>query len=237
MYATLELNQRLLNTKLLRGVQPSDHAMVLSAFSFLHVPRKTTLFHVGDVADFIYMLLEGLVKISYFNIGGDEKIIDVCLPDDIFGGLFLGNYQLRIGTANALTDCIVTRISKTDLFPLIEQIPVIGLALIAEFADEQRETLARLHALMHTNAHHRFLGMLLSFARRKSTDGADEVLLPAALTQEDLANIASINRSTASLLINQLHREGIIGKTARQITLSIAKLEKKLQTEGIDILT
>ncbi len=202
----------------------------------MQVPRRAVIFHVADLADAVYVLLHGLVKVSYFSLDGTERIIDLCLPGDLFGELFLGKYRQRIGTAVAQQACVVASITKNNLHDLVIEHPEVGWSLIGALADDRRDTLARLHALMHINARHRFMGILLSLARRQRSEGHALVQLPALITQEDLANLACINRATASLLLNQLRREGIIDYTTRQITVDIMRLDAALTAAASDLL-
>lgn len=198
--------------------------------------RGESLFHVGEKAECIFLLFNGLVKKSFFSPGGDEKIISIVQSGDIFGELFLGKYGFRIGTAQAIADTHVGRVTKPNLLKLFEQFPQLSLNLIAHLADEQRETLARLHALMHIDARHRLLGTLLSLARRVECSSCEWHQLPSGITQDDLANIACLNRSTASLYINELRAQGILGGKGRLVTVNRPAVEALLREAGMEIL-
>ena len=77
-----------------------------------------------------------------------------------------------------------------------------------------RETFARMHALLQTDARSRLLVTLLSLARRHDSRHEGQFILNPAITQEDLANMSGLNRSTVSSLINQFRREGMELKEA-----------------------
>ncbi|MEZ4668074.1 MAG: Crp/Fnr family transcriptional regulator [Anaerolineae bacterium] len=205
------------------------------------IPRSTHrrgefLFHVGETAEVIFLLFSGLVKKSYYSPGGDEKIISIVQAGEVFGELFLGKYTQRVGTAQAVTDAHVGRLTKTNLQELISQFPQLSLNLIAHLADEQRETLARLHALMHIDARHRLLGTLLSLVRRAECVSSDWYPLPTGITQDDIASITCLNRSTASLYINEFRKAGVLGGTGRQVTVNRSAVETLLRRAGLDIL-
>jgi CRP-like cAMP-binding protein len=198
--------------------------------------RGEFLFHAGEPADYVFLLFEGLVKKTFINPGGDEKIISIHHPGDIFGELFLGRYKHRIGTARVLETAAVARLSRPQLLHLTATYPTIAYNMIAHLADDQRETLARLHALMHIDARHRLLGTLLSLTRRLPTIEGDWVKLPSSITQDDLAGIACMNRATVSQQINGLRTQGILGGSGRVILVNRAAVEQMLNAVGLEIL-
>lgn len=195
------------------------------------------VFHVGDSANAVYVLIQGTIKKTFVNPGGDEKTISIYLPGDLFGHLFLGKYRHRVASAQALDDVTVARLPESSLTQLIGQHPRIGMALISHLADEQRQTLARLHALMHMDVRHRLLGTLLSLGRHCCADAQAEWFdVPTAITQTDLAHLACMNRSTVNVMINSLRSQGILGGEGRTIKVNRAAVERVLLDAGMEIL-
>ncbi len=194
------------------------------------------LFNTGDPADSLFILESGLVKISYITIDGNERILDMFESGDIFGELFLGKYKHRIGQALALDDVVVYRLNERDLQTLIHDYPAIGMNLIRHLVDEQREIIARMHALLTADAQSRLLGTLLSIARRYCCTYQNEFVLNDIITQEDLANLSGLNRSTVSSLINSLRRDGILGGAGRSLIINKQKVEALLEDSGFDLL-
>lgn len=194
------------------------------------------IFLAGEDADALYILQLGTVKVSYIALNGEEKVLNIFRPGDIFGELFLGKYRHRIGEAQALDDVIVLRVCEDTFLPLIQRFPQIALNFIRHLADSQRETLARTHALMRADAKYRLSGILLSMARRYCCTEPDWFELPASLTQEDIANMAGLNRSTVSSLINELRRDGILGGTGRSLRVNRTAIETLLEEAGLEVL-
>ncbi len=194
------------------------------------------LFNMGDEADSIFILQEGLVKISYISIDGDEKILDIFEPGDILGELFLGKYRHRIGHAQALRDTLAYKLSERQLYRLVQRNAEIALNLIRHLADEQREQMARMHALLRADARCRLLGTLLSLGRQFCCVNSDIFELDPMITQEDLANLSGLNRSTVSSLINKLRREGILGGSGRNLMVHMPEAERLLRESGFELL-
>lgn len=223
-------------TDLLRDLRPDEISAVLDFMILRQYPRGATLFHARDSADCMYLLLTGTVKIAYLQPGGDERIISIFQAGDIFGALFIGKYRHRIGTATALEAATVARLDEQHLERLMARFPHVGMNLIRHLADEQRETLARLHALTHSDARYRLLGTLLYLARRYCCTRGDWFEVPACITQDDLANLALLNRSTVNVQINDYRREGILGGKGRRLRVNRPAVEAYLRDAGLELL-
>jgi len=221
---------------LFAGLSPEQIEIVGRVLRMSTYARRDFVFHTGERAECLFIVFDGIVKKVYSNARGDEQILGIFQAGDIFGELFLGKYVHRIATAVAVTDAVVAALMRDDLEKLIERIPRVGLNVIQHLADEQRETLASMHAMRQASARHRLMGTLLTLARRSYRSSGEWFGLPPGITQGDVANIAGLNRSTASLLINELRRDGILGGSGRLLTVNRAQVERLLETEGLEIL-
>ena len=222
---------------LLGGLSPDEHARVLRharVFTFL---RDQPIFRVGEPATAVYFLLDGLVKVMYGNPRGDESTIAIFQSGDTFGELFLGKYRFRVGTAVALLPTRIASIAENDLIDLFEQIPRFSLNFMRHLADRNREALARMHALMHVDARSRLLGVLYNLSRHHCCGRDDWFELPDAITQSDIATMSCLNRSTVSLLLNDLRRTGILGGSGRTLRVNDPAVHAILEDAGLEILT
>ncbi|MFN8372147.1 MAG: Crp/Fnr family transcriptional regulator [Anaerolineae bacterium] len=213
-----------------------DTDTILPYLRLVRYPKGKYLYHAGDKPDSIYVLLAGFVKLTHSSPNGDEKVISIYERGGIFGELCLGKYRQHLGTAVALSDITVARMSERHLHSLIQRFPDLAMNFIRHLADEQRETLARMHTLMHLDAQHRLLGTLTYMARHYCCRSGEWTRLPSCITQEDIASIACVNRSTASLHINDLRRKGVLGGKGRTLTINRPAIEKLLQDAGLEIL-
>lgn len=218
------------------GLAGDEIEEVLKVMPRASYRQGETIFHAGDVADSLYIVESGMVKVSYITLNGDEKILNIFQMGDVFGQLFLGKYRHRLGEARAMENVRVCRLGENDFLDLIQRFPRVGLNFIRHLVDEQRETLARLHALMRMEARYRLLGTLLSIARRYCCTQGSWFDLPMSLTQEDIANMAGLNRSTVSSLINDLRREGVLGGSGRSLSIDRDSIETLLEDAGLEIL-
>lgn len=226
----------LLNTVLFEGLSQDDIQVALSVFRVSHHQQGDYVFSSGEDASCIYLLQEGMVKVSYITPDGAEDVLAMFESGDIFGELFLGKYRYRIGFAQAIENSTVLRLSEAHLYDLISDYPQIGINFIKHLADAKREAMARMHALLRTDAKSRLLGVLLSLSRQKCCVYDSEFILNENITQEDLANMTGLNRSTVSSLVNQLRRDGVLGGTRRKLTVDLDAVKALLDQNGFELL-
>jgi CRP-like cAMP-binding protein len=222
--------------QLFGGLSLTQIEHVLSFMRKVRVKRGEFIFLTGDSADYLYILQEGFVKIFYITSDGDERIIDFREDGGMFGELFLGRYRHRVGFAQALTDCMIYKLSEQSLFDISQCYPQINRNFIIHLVDSQREAFARMHALSRSDAKLRLLGLLVVLARNTCCSAGDEFRLHPMITQADLANMAGLNRSTVSSLINECRREGILSGTRRKIIIHISQIEAILDHYGSEVL-
>ncbi len=232
----MEATWNLRSVSIFQDLSLTEMDQLLEMMSVNSYRKNDPVFHAGDIPDCIYIVQVGMVKVSYLELSGEEKILNLFHSGDIFGDLFLGSYRYRIGNAQAISDTVLCRLNEVDLLKIIQQFPKFALSFIRHQADQHRETVARLHALMSMNAKHRLLGTLLSITRRYFYDKTGWFTFPDALNQEMIANMTGLNRSTTSLLINQLRREGVLGGSGRVLSINRTLVEQVLAEQGSEIL-
>ncbi|MCI0711111.1 MAG: cyclic nucleotide-binding domain-containing protein [Chloroflexi bacterium] len=81
------------------------------------------LFRDGDLGDYLFLVREGTVKISYFTKDGQEHGLNIFSDGNVFGELFLSQRRHRIGYAKALDRVIACRLTEEDFLALIQQFP------------------------------------------------------------------------------------------------------------------
>lgn len=200
------------------------------------VQRGEFVFLTGESADYLYILKSGFIKIFYITSDGDERIIDFRDAGTIFGELFLGRYRHRVGFAQAMTDCVIYKLSEHCLFDISQCYPRINHNFIKHLVNSQREAFARMHALSRSDAKLRLLGLLVVLARSICCTVEGLFRLHPMITQEDLANMAGLNRSTVSSLINDCRREGILSGTRRDIIVHVHEIQNLLDAHGREVL-
>lgn len=113
-----------------------EKAILESAFTFRQVPRKFQLSKEGEVANELYFIVKGLVRLYYRKDG--EEITGFIFKENLFASSY--DSFLRqvpgIQTLETLEDCDLLVITKNDLEQLYGKIP--KMQILARKVAEQR---------------------------------------------------------------------------------------------------
>lgn len=87
--------------------------------SHLHFEKGETIFHQGDVGDYLYIVVEGEVEITC-NEKEKNKKLGVVKEGEYFGEMALMNQKQRTATATCLTSADIVAIRKRDFHILMK---------------------------------------------------------------------------------------------------------------------
>src|SRR5690242_4276789 len=85
------------------------------------VPKKKTIFVQGDASDAVFYIQKGKVKLTVVSTAGKEATIGIFNEGDFLGEGCLTGQSLRLGSATALTDCVVMRIEKKAMMEVLHR--------------------------------------------------------------------------------------------------------------------
>src|ERR1700694_4246432 len=85
----------------------------------LTVSKKQGIFAQGDVADAVFYIQKGKVKLTVVSKIGKEATIGILDEGNFFGEGCLTGQPLRLGSATAMTDCSVMKIGKKSMIEVL----------------------------------------------------------------------------------------------------------------------
>jgi CRP/FNR family transcriptional regulator, cyclic AMP receptor protein len=201
-----------------------------------HYRRGAFLFHVGEVADQLFWMYQGIVKVSTLTLGGNERLLNIFWPGDIFGMICVSRDRRRLGSAQAVAPVSVLTTTDRGLTELLRLRPDLATDLWRDLLDQQRRITLRVEALLNAAIGERLLALLLDLGQRYGSPIQDGYRLAADLTQDDIAHLVGLNRSTTSLLINRYRRDGVLGGHGRQLEIYQAPVRALLEQAGMVML-
>jgi CRP-like cAMP-binding protein len=201
-----------------------------------HYRRGAFLFHAGEVADQLFWVDQGIVKVSAPTLEGGERLLHIFWPGDFFGMIWLSRDQRRVSSAQALSPVIVQATTNAGLTQFLRLCPDLFSDLLHNLFDQQGRNTLRVEALLNAHIGERVLAILLDLGERYGQPIADGYRLAADLTQEDIAHLVGLDRSTTSLLINRYRRDGVLGGRGRRLEIYQAPARALLEQAGMVML-
>ena len=224
------------HTRPLRACLCNDDRRALAPYLHTqHYRRGAFLFQAGEVADQLFWICQGIVKLSAPTLEGGERLLNIFWPGDFFGMLWLSRDQRRVSSAQALSP-VTVQTSNGGLTQFLRLCPDLHTDLLQNMFDQQHRSTLRVEALLSADIGARLLAILLDLGERYGQPIADGYRLAADLTQEDIAHLVGLDRSTTSLLINRYRRDGVLGGRGRLLEIYQAPVRALLEQAGLAML-
>ena len=174
-------------------------------------PKSTFIYNVGEEADWVYFVTEGVVKTGTINEDGKEVIKNILYPGEMFGELGLSGMLERPDFASSLKSNVeIIRIPVKILKDLITRNPEVGLRMIEKLGARITRSEKRLEQLVFDDARTRIVGFLHEQAAKNGLKFADETLIRHGFTHQDMANITGTSRQLVTIVLNELKKDNLI---------------------------
>jgi serine phosphatase RsbU (regulator of sigma subunit) len=113
---------------------PADEINVLiQVLKIRHFPAATILFYEGDLADRLFILVQGEVEIVKSVGSEDERRLSSLKPVDIFGeSSFLSPGRMRHASARTITPVLMLEMLHSDFKSLLLRQPHLGFHVMRE---------------------------------------------------------------------------------------------------------
>ena len=174
----------------------------------LSVPKKETIFAQGDVADAVFYIQKGKVRLSVVSKTGREATIGILNEGDFFGEGALAGQVLRMGSAAALTDCEFLRVDKRAMMEALHREHSFSDMFVAYLLARNIRYEEDLVDQLFNSSEKRLARVLLLLAHF-GKDGKPETVIPK-ISQETLAEMVGTTRSRVSFFMNRFRKLGFI---------------------------
>src|SRR5260370_38543675 len=91
--------------------------------TILEFHKNQDVFSQGDVADKVFYLQKGRVKLTVLSEHGKEAVVAILEPGQFFGEGCLNGHPRRIATTTAMEECLVTSITREAMIALLHTEP------------------------------------------------------------------------------------------------------------------
>jgi CRP-like cAMP-binding protein len=172
--------------------------------------RGEFVFVEGAPADTVNLLAQGRVKVVRETEDGQEVIIRLINPGDLFGGA--GGWGEPVYPSNALTqeDAVVLQMPSEQFVRLIATDSDFAAAMVKELGRRLRESEARISELQTERVERRIAHVLLRLARKTGVKTAQGIEIRTPLSRQDLAELSGTTLSTASRTLSAWDKQQIV---------------------------
>ena len=172
--------------------------------------KSDVIFNVGESPDFMYIILEGYIKISMFLTDGREQILYTYTEGDFVGAHNLLTNEAYLYEAKALTKSRVLIISKIDFDNIFKKNNEILLKILNQSFRRIRRSEVLIDRLVGLNADMKVAKLLLDLADDIGLVRDDGILIRSHLSREELGSYSGVVRETLSRKLSSFEDMGLI---------------------------
>jgi CRP-like cAMP-binding protein len=207
-----------LKSRLFEGIPAGDVGAILDAAVQQRLAANTVVFQQGDPARSLYLLTEGRARHFYSTPDGRKMLLPWILPGEAFGvGALLPESTLYLVSAEAVTGGFLYQWDRAGIRALAGRHPRLLENVFAIAADLMHWAVdAHVGLLCHT-AKERLAQVLMNLAQPIGKDGPEGIQLE--ITNEELADAANVTTFTASRIVSEWHRRGVLKKGRGKVLL------------------
>jgi CRP/FNR family transcriptional regulator, cyclic AMP receptor protein len=166
------------------------------------------VFSQGDLADAVFYVTRGKIKIFVVSEQGREAVIALLGEGDFFGEGCLIAQPLRLATAASMTDATVMRIEKTEMIRVLHAEPAFAETFTTHLLTRNSRAEADLVDHLLNSSEKRLARTLLLLANF-GKEGRPEPIT-TKISQETLAEMIGTTRPRVSFFMNKLRKLGFI---------------------------
>ena len=177
------------------------------------VSKGKVFYRPEEMGEVLFILKEGQVQLYRISPEGKKLVITTLGPHTLFGEMALLGTKMHNTFAEAVDDCLICVMSRTDLERLILSKPQVALRVLEITGKRLREAEERLENMAFKGIPARLASLLLRLSNERDT------LEIVGLTHQDLAESVGTYRETATQVLNDLKSQGLIEIGRKRITI------------------
>ena len=207
-------------------------AKVGAGKTILEFHKNQNVFVQGDVADTIFYLQSGKLKLTVMSEHGKEAVVAILEPGQFFGEGCLNGHPLRLATTTAIEDSLVTAITKKAMLAVLHDEPAFSEMFMSYLLSRNSRIEEDLIDQLFNSSERRLARLLLLLANF-GKEGAPLPINPN-ISQETLAEMIGTTRSRVSFFLNKFRKMGLIsynGKIEVHTSLLTTVLNDKPRIE------
>ena len=188
-------------------------ARVGTGKAILNYRKNRVIFAQGDVADKVFYVQSGKVKLTVVSDQGKEAVVAILESQQFFGEGCLNGHATRIGTARAMEPCLITAITRKAMLAALRKEPKLSEFFIGYLLTRSRRVEEDLIDQLFNSSEKRLARLLLllaNFGKEGKPTPIDR-----SINQETLAEMIGTTRPRVSFFMNKFRKLGLISYNGR----------------------
>jgi len=193
---------------LLASLRNEDRVEVAPLCRLRDFEKNEVIFHEGDPADRIHLVVKGRVKIVK-SAGSRDVIIEILGDGEPVGAVAVFERRPFPASAIALEPTTIVSIPEREFFALLERRPEMTRHLLAGLTMRLMSVNKRI-ADMTGSAEARAARLFVTLADRVGVSRGDATFVPLPLSRQEIADLIATTLETAIRLMSRWQKDEIV---------------------------
>ncbi|WP_429177997.1 Crp/Fnr family transcriptional regulator [Ensifer sp. LBL] len=192
---------------------------LLTRATVRRVPQNEAVFEQGATADFFFLLLNGRLKVTQVTKDGQQIIVRVVNPGDLFGfarALQRSDYP---GTATAATESLVLA-WPTELWNIfVQKNPHLAVNALHTIGQRLDEAHTRIREMSTEEVERRVAHTVLRLAEQAGKPESGGIRIDFPISRQDIAEMTGTTLHTVSRILSAWEGRGLVVGGRQKLTL------------------
>ncbi len=176
----------------------------------------------GDVAESVFVLVIGRLKVFTRDAKGRELVYNDMRPGEFFGEMLLDG-GVRSASVKATEPAACIEIGFSELRNFMGQNPAFAEFVILTLIRRLRHATHQVRGLALNGVYER----VVDFMKSEAVEQEGHLVIPSSLTQQEMASRVGATREMISHVVRDLHRGGFLAKDGRRRLVLIKEPPKR----------
>lgn len=211
----------------------SDEALdeILGRASVRRVKQGDIVFEQGKPATEFFVLLHGRLRVHRVTPNGQQVMVRVVNPGDLFGIARALQREDYPGTASAAAESLVLAWPMGSWDVLVEHHPSLAVNAMQTVGQRLQEAQTRILEMSTEDVERRVAHAILRLVQQSGRKEADGIRIDFPVTKQDIAEMTGTTLHTVSRILTAWESEGLV-KGGRQKLLVRDPHRLMLKAEG-----
>jgi len=197
-----------------RDLSPSELAQMDRQITMSTCPAGKMFFMPEDTGEVLFLLKQGRVQLYRIAPNGKKLVVATLGPGAIFGEMSLVGQGMHNTFAEALDDCLICVMSRSDVERLVREKPDVAFRFMEALSGRLVQLESQLEDIAFKSIPARLAGLLLQLAEEQGDSNR-----VTGYTHQDISEMLGTYRETITQTLNDFKADGWIEIGRKQVVL------------------
>jgi len=195
---------------LFQRMEPAELDAILVPATSRRYASGSAVFEQGEAADSFFVLLHGRLRVTQVTPAGQQVVIRVVNPGDLFGiakALQRPDYP---GTATAVAESVALAWPMSAWDAMLDEHPAMAVNAMQTIGMRLQEAQARLRELATEEVERRVAHAVLRLGNQSGRKEAGGIRIDFPISKQDIAEMTGTTLHTVSRILSAWEAEGLV---------------------------